>query len=239
MLSDERIAKDLCCSSKQENDPTVFSIRVSGLLIKIMYFHFLVLTVTKKILKAYCKETRKASNCQRQFPNCMIQLFPPITVYNLLPYAMEIKLLHIKYEVRIEAGDKTNVYFLNLQKPQKITIEVNPIITLMSITEIIFAFASRTIISSIDISDSRVPGYSLDGIVQPDDGHRRKSIGDGDGTRHGWRQQATLVKCINHEKSKRFGSGLRVVLDDQQNGSSVANQGRVYSEKGYMGKSSI
>lgn len=42
----------------------------------------------------------------------------------MLSYALELKLPNIKYDVRIEAGDKTNIYFLNLQKVQKVTIEI-------------------------------------------------------------------------------------------------------------------
>ncbi|KAK6636914.1 hypothetical protein RUM43_010578 [Polyplax serrata] len=100
MLSDIGVPKDLCCQSKQEDDPMVFSLR------------------------AHCEENIKVSNYQKHLPNCTIHLLPPLTVLNCLPYAIEIKLSNIKYEVRIEAGDKTNVYFVNLQKPQKLTIDI-------------------------------------------------------------------------------------------------------------------
>ena len=42
----------------------------------------------------------------------------------MLSYALELKLPNIKYDVRIEAGDKTNIYFLNLQKIHKVTVEI-------------------------------------------------------------------------------------------------------------------
>lgn len=61
----------------------------------------------------------------RSIPNYLIRLVPPLAVHNRLPYAIEIKVASIKYEVRIEAGEKASIYFLNLLKSHKITVEVS------------------------------------------------------------------------------------------------------------------
>jgi hypothetical protein len=64
------------------------------------------------------------NRASRSIPNYLIRLLPPLTIHNRLPYAVEVKVPTIKYEVRIEAGEKTNIYFLNLLKMHKICVEV-------------------------------------------------------------------------------------------------------------------
>ncbi|XP_047103973.1 vacuolar protein sorting-associated protein 13A-like [Schistocerca piceifrons] len=100
MASDLNIPKDVFCMPKEEKDVTVFSLR------------------------AVCTEGQQINRISRSVPNYFIRLVPPLALYNFLPYAIEVKIPSIKYEVRIEAGEKTNVYFLNLLKMHKICVEV-------------------------------------------------------------------------------------------------------------------
>jgi hypothetical protein len=65
------------------------------------------------------------SRASRSIPNYLIRLLPPLAVHNRLPYAVQLKIPSIKYDVRIEAGDKANIYFLNLLKMHKIVVEVS------------------------------------------------------------------------------------------------------------------
>lgn len=60
-------------------------------------------------------------------PKYLIRLLPPLAFHNRLPYAIEIKVPLIKYEVRIEAGEKASIYFLNLLRTHKISIHVSKI----------------------------------------------------------------------------------------------------------------
>ncbi|PNF18559.1 hypothetical protein B7P43_G08480, partial [Cryptotermes secundus] len=64
------------------------------------------------------------NRASRSIPNYLIRLLPPLAMHNRLPYAVEVKVPTITYEVRIEAGEKTNIYFLNLLKMHKICVEV-------------------------------------------------------------------------------------------------------------------
>ncbi|XP_068086254.1 intermembrane lipid transfer protein VPS13A [Anabrus simplex] len=100
LASDLNMPKDIHCSPKEEKDATVFSLR------------------------AMCVEGAAVGRASRSIPNYLIRLLPPLAIHNHLPYAVEIKIPTIKYEVRIEAGEKTNVYFLNLLKIHKICVEV-------------------------------------------------------------------------------------------------------------------
>lgn len=64
------------------------------------------------------------NRASRSIPNYLIRLLPPLAIRNSLPYAVEVRVPTIKYEVRVEAGEKTNIYFLNLLKMHKICVEV-------------------------------------------------------------------------------------------------------------------
>lgn len=77
--------------------------------------------------QALCIEGVATNRASRSIPNYLIRILPPLAVHNRLPYAVEIKIPSIKYEVRIEAGEKANIYFLNLLKIHKIIVEVRSI----------------------------------------------------------------------------------------------------------------
>lgn len=100
LASDLNTPKDIYCSPKEERDATVFSVR------------------------ALCVEGAPMNRASRSIPNYLIRLLPPLAMHNRLPYAIEVKVPTIKYEVRVEAGEKTNIYFLNLLKMHKIYVEV-------------------------------------------------------------------------------------------------------------------
>jgi hypothetical protein len=76
------------------------------------------------VLQALCVEGAPMNRASRSIPNYLIRLLPPLTMHNMLPYAVEVKVPTISYDVRIEAGEKTNIYFLNLLKMHKICVEV-------------------------------------------------------------------------------------------------------------------
>jgi hypothetical protein len=76
------------------------------------------------LLQALCAEGAPMNRASRSIPNYLIRLLPPLAMHNRLPYAVEVKVPTISYEVRIEAGEKTNIYFLNLLKMHKICVEV-------------------------------------------------------------------------------------------------------------------
>lgn len=50
---------------------------------------------------------------------------PPFIIHDRLPYAVEIKIAEINHHVRIEAGEKTTIYHVNLGKIYKVTVEMN------------------------------------------------------------------------------------------------------------------
>ncbi|XP_063238425.1 intermembrane lipid transfer protein VPS13A-like [Bacillus rossius redtenbacheri] len=100
LASDLNTARDFHCTPKEPGDVTVFSVR------------------------ALCEEGVAVNRASRAIPNYLVKLLPPLAIHNSLPYAVEIKIPAIRYEVRIEAGEKTNVYFLNLLKMHKICVEV-------------------------------------------------------------------------------------------------------------------
>lgn len=52
-------------------------------------------------------------------------MLSPLTIHNRLPYAVEIKIPNIEFHIRIEAGEKTNIYHLNILKSHRVVVEVN------------------------------------------------------------------------------------------------------------------
>ncbi|CAH1390229.1 unnamed protein product [Nezara viridula] len=98
LASDLNTPKDIVCSAKEESEPTVFSVR------------------------AFCEEGSPIWRPSRLIPKYLIRLLPPLAFHNRLPYAIEVKVPSIKYEVRIEAGEKASIYFLNLLRTHKISI---------------------------------------------------------------------------------------------------------------------
>ncbi|XP_066901628.1 intermembrane lipid transfer protein VPS13A isoform X3 [Halyomorpha halys] len=100
LASDLNTPKDIVCSAKEESEPTVFSVR------------------------AFCEEGSPIWRPSRLIPKYLIRLLPPLAFHNRLPYAIEVKVPSIKYEVRIEAGEKASIYFLNLLRTHKISIHV-------------------------------------------------------------------------------------------------------------------
>ncbi|KAJ8877884.1 hypothetical protein PR048_022343 [Dryococelus australis] len=77
------------------------------------------------LAQALCEEGAAVNRVSRAIPNYLVKLLPPLAIHNRLPYAVEVKIPSIHYEVRIEAGEKTNIYFLNLLNTHKICVEVS------------------------------------------------------------------------------------------------------------------
>ena len=75
--------------------------------------------------KAFCEEGPPICRPSRLIPKYLIRLLPPLAFHNRLPYAIEIKVPSVKYEVRIEAGEKASIYLLNLLRSHKININVS------------------------------------------------------------------------------------------------------------------
>ncbi|XP_014251025.1 vacuolar protein sorting-associated protein 13A-like isoform X2 [Cimex lectularius] len=92
--------KDIICPSKNEKDLTVFSTRV------------------------LCEDGVATHRQSRLIPNYLIRLIPPLAFQNRLPYAIEIKIPSVGFEARIEAGENSYSYSLNLLKSHKIFVNV-------------------------------------------------------------------------------------------------------------------
>ncbi|XP_073981480.1 intermembrane lipid transfer protein VPS13A-like isoform X2 [Rhodnius prolixus] len=100
MATDLNIPKDVLCPAKEEKDPTVFSVRV------------------------VCEDGVPSFRSSKFIPKYLIRLLPSLSFHNRLPIAVEIKIPSIHFEVRIEAGENTNIYYLNLLKGNKIIVSV-------------------------------------------------------------------------------------------------------------------
>ncbi|BET01399.1 Vacuolar protein sorting-associated protein [Nesidiocoris tenuis] len=100
LATDLNSPKDVMCHPKAKNDTTTFAV------------------------KALCEEGAPTHRPSRLIPKYLIRLLPPLSFNNRLPYALEIKIPTLNIEVRIEAGESTNMYNLNLCKNHKIVVNV-------------------------------------------------------------------------------------------------------------------
>ena len=97
--------KDVCCEAKGDNNRNVFCVR------------------------AICTElplTTRPSGCQ--VPNYLINIVPPIIFNNQLPFVIDINIPGINYEVKIEPGEKINMYSLNHGNNVQFVFKVRTII---------------------------------------------------------------------------------------------------------------
>ena len=100
LAADMNTAKDFFCPPKDDKDPQAFSCRV------------------------VCSEGVPVKQTYRSIPNYTLRLLPPLQFHNGLPFAVELKVPAIRWEQRVEAGDKVSQYFLNLAKMHRVTVEV-------------------------------------------------------------------------------------------------------------------
>lgn len=61
---------------------------------------------------------------KHSIPNYVIHLLPPLILHNFLPYVIQVQNVDLKQHMKIESGEKTSVYCLNLNKDQKLLIKV-------------------------------------------------------------------------------------------------------------------
>lgn len=78
-----------------------------------------------------CEDGVPSFRSSKFIPKYLIRLLPSLSFHNRLPIAVEIKIPSIHFEVRIEAGENTNIYYLNLLKGNKIIVSVNITILLI------------------------------------------------------------------------------------------------------------
>lgn len=65
-------------------------------------------------------------NAQSHFiPNYIIQLLPPVIIYNYLPYTVEVENIELGQVFKVESGEKTSAYAFNLSKDQKLFVRVS------------------------------------------------------------------------------------------------------------------
>lgn len=57
-------------------------------------------------------------------PNYVIHLLPPLILHNFLPYTIEVQNVGLKQQMKVEPGEHSSVYSLNLSKDQKLLIKV-------------------------------------------------------------------------------------------------------------------
>lgn len=66
----------------------------------------------------------QSTKVTRSIPNYLIRVVPPLAIYNRLPYATEISCESAAWSMRIEAGERTHTYTLQLTQSHRITIEM-------------------------------------------------------------------------------------------------------------------
>nr|XP_022904021.1 vacuolar protein sorting-associated protein 13C-like [Onthophagus taurus] len=94
-------AHNFHCSPKTDSNLEVFSLRV--------------------ILRKHI-DTKKSQS--HFIPNYVIHLLPPLIVHNYLPYTLEVENIDLKQHLKVEPGEKSSAYSLNLSKDQKLLVKV-------------------------------------------------------------------------------------------------------------------
>ena len=94
------IARDIYCSSKEDNCNAVFGVKVA------------------------CTESSKFVRTNIQVPQYFITVVPPLSFDNNLPFVIDISVPSIEYEVRIEPGERINVYSLKCDSDSAVILKV-------------------------------------------------------------------------------------------------------------------
>ncbi|KAF5301566.1 hypothetical protein FQR65_LT08871 [Abscondita terminalis] len=58
-------------------------------------------------------------------PNYIIRLLPPLSFQNFLPYILEVQNIELKQQVKVEPGEKSSIYSIDLSKDQKFLVKVS------------------------------------------------------------------------------------------------------------------
>ncbi|KAK5650330.1 hypothetical protein RI129_001359 [Pyrocoelia pectoralis] len=58
-------------------------------------------------------------------PNYVIRLLPPLAFQNLLPYTLEVQNVELKQQMKVEPGERSSIYSIDLFKDQKFLVKVS------------------------------------------------------------------------------------------------------------------
>ncbi|KAF5273457.1 hypothetical protein FQA39_LY07474 [Lamprigera yunnana] len=58
-------------------------------------------------------------------PNYIIRLLPPLTFQNFLPYVLEVQNIELKQQMKVEPGERSSIYSMDLSKDQKFLVKVS------------------------------------------------------------------------------------------------------------------
>ena len=95
-------ARNFRCTPKSDSNLEIFSLRV--------------------MLK---RNAKAANNPQAHFiPNYVIHLLPPLIVHNHLPYGLELLNTDLKQHMKIDPGERSSAYSLDLSKDQRLQVKV-------------------------------------------------------------------------------------------------------------------
>ncbi|XP_026299715.1 vacuolar protein sorting-associated protein 13C isoform X2 [Apis mellifera] len=88
-LSATNLVKDICCKMKEDENNSIFYVKVS------------------------CNEIPVITRPSCQVPNYLISICSPFIFNNRLPFVIDVHIPAINYEVKIEPGEKINIHSLN------------------------------------------------------------------------------------------------------------------------------
>lgn len=88
-LSATNLIKDICCKMKEDENNSIFYVKVS------------------------CNEIPVITRPSCQVPNYLISICSPFIFNNRLPFVIDVHIPAINYEVKIEPGEKINIHSLN------------------------------------------------------------------------------------------------------------------------------
>ncbi|XP_015594990.1 vacuolar protein sorting-associated protein 13A isoform X2 [Cephus cinctus] len=93
-------AKDVYCYGKEGKDTALFAV-------KVIYV-----------------EKRTVTNANSQVPQCELKIVPPVIFNNRLPFAVEMKIPNVEYNVRIEPGEKVSAYTVKCDSDHRCNLEI-------------------------------------------------------------------------------------------------------------------
>ncbi|XP_075975072.1 intermembrane lipid transfer protein VPS13A-like isoform X2 [Anticarsia gemmatalis] len=101
LANDVGTPRDMICPAKAGDDKRIFAMRILPV------------------------EGIQSPKVSRSIPNYLIRVVPPLAIYNRLPYATDVSCVAAAWRVRVEAGERTHTYTLQLTQPHRITIDMH------------------------------------------------------------------------------------------------------------------
>ncbi|KAJ2950877.1 hypothetical protein O0L34_g5237 [Tuta absoluta] len=101
LANDLGTPRDLICPAKAPDDNRIFAMRI------------------------LTEEGCQSNKVTRAIPNYLIRVVPPLAVYNRLPYGMELSCAQAEWQVRVEAGERTHTYTLQLCANHRLTLDMH------------------------------------------------------------------------------------------------------------------